>query len=130
MNRTRQARRFLLRPLVHDNRMLLVDSTSDVGVTAGAKDGCRAGIRVYAGISRPASMESSGLRRGQFSYRARRRRIRLVESSLLAAQDEGAEFERSVNILEEHFSILKIEQAAHPSVSRTDLKNLAAVLSA
>ena len=33
----------------------------------------------------------------------------LVESSLLAAQDEGTELERSVNILEENFLVLKIE---------------------
>ena len=48
--------------------------------------------------------------------------LKVKNTEIYVNEDEDTEFERGMNVLEEYFSILKIEQAAQPSVGRNGLE--------
>ena len=87
-----------------------------------AKHGRSASIRIHADEIVRRQWKAAIFVMDRFRVVQEESAFGLIESSLLAAQDEGAEFERSVNILEENFLVLKIEQAANPSVGRNGLE--------
>ena len=92
--------------------MPFVDAAGDVGVATGAEHGCGAGVGVDAG--------EVGRRQREAAIRVvdlggvvqEEGAARLVEPSRFAANDQGAEFERGVDVLEEDFLILEIKQPA------------------
>ena len=103
---------FLFAGTVHEHRMAFVDAAGDVGVAAGAEDGGSAGVGVDAG--------EVGGGQGETAVRVfdggcvveEEGAVALGETALLAAEDEGAEFERGVNVWEENLAVLEIEEAA------------------
>ena len=90
--------------------MPFVDAKSDLGVAAGTEDGGGAGVGVDPGEVLRREREAALRVVDGRGVAQEKSAARLVESSLLATEYQGAKLERSVNVLEENFLILEIKQ--------------------
>ena len=78
---------------VHQHRMLLVDASRNLSIPSSAKNGRGASIRIHASEVVRRQWKATVFIMDRFRIVQEESAFSLVESPLLAAQDEGAEFE-------------------------------------
>ena len=119
---------------VYEDGMARVDATGDLGIAAGAEDGRGAGVGVDAGEVRRRQREAAfGIVFDGGGVVEEEGAVGLLESPLLAAEDQGDELERGVNVLEEYLPRRRFSKSNRPDTRplvETVLKKRAAVLSA
>ena len=108
--------------------MSFINTAGDVSVAAAAEYGGRAGVGIYAGEVVWRQWKAAVRVIDGFCVVQEEGTFGLVELSLLAAKDEGAEFEAGVHIWEEwrqigfRTAVLEIKQATHTSAWENGLE--------
>lgn len=101
----RPGARHLLAGAVNEDGVAFVDAAGDVGVAAGAEDGGGAGVGVDAGEVGGGQGEAAVRIVDGGGVVEEEGAVGLGEAALLAAEDEGAEFEAGVDVWEEGWKV-------------------------
>ena len=121
---------FLGARAIDEHRVSVVDAARDVGVAAGSEHGGGAGVGIDASEvvrrQREATLrvvDAAGVVQEEGAPGLR-------EAAFVAAEDQGAELERCMDVLEEYFRFSKSNRPPILPVVDRLLKKRAAVLSA